>query len=105
MCPPRLPRRLDGGSGEVLRTPGTVSSKMRHFQSKVKGGPENTLMTSAFRLTTVIRRYLIYLCKQQFSMIFLVKTCFQDVLVIKKKIKKIHIEPFLHNFKLELLQF
>merc|ERR1719232_2030525 len=45
-------------------------------------------MTSAFRLTTVIRRYLTYLCKQQFSMIFLVKTCFQDVLVIKKKIKK-----------------
>merc|ERR1719270_798619 len=45
-------------------------------------------MTSAFRLTTVIRRYLIYLCKQQFSMIFLVKTCFQDVLVIKKKNQK-----------------
>ena len=54
----------------MLRTPGTVSSKMRHFQSKVKGGPENTLMTSAFRLTAVIRRYLTYLCKQQFSIFF-----------------------------------
>ena len=56
----------------MLRTPGTVSSKMRHIQSKVKGGPENTLMTSAFRLTAVIRRYLYltYLCKQQFSIFF-----------------------------------